>query len=247
MPIVTRGSQFIVVDGDHSSAMGVWQGTMEALHPNQRFGLMWIDAHPDLHTFSTSKTGNIHGMPLAALLNQGDPELSAIYGDGPTLEAENLVMLGLRACDAEEKRLMERLGLKYYDMTSIRQAGSFIQIFHTALADLRRRCDSYGISLDLDAIDPQDAPGVGTPVPNGLSATALCQAMQGLGEDKKFLGIEIAEYNPVLDKNQLTLHCIIELISSLFGAAVKPNRFLGSSRSGISSRSRPMFNSSARR
>ncbi|MEN8180363.1 MAG: arginase family protein, partial [Pseudomonadota bacterium] len=77
-PIVVRGSQFIVIDGDHSSAMGIWQGTMQALHPNQRFGLVWIDAHPDLHTFSTSRTGHVHGMPLAALLNQGDAELSAI-------------------------------------------------------------------------------------------------------------------------------------------------------------------------
>lgn len=247
VPIVTRGSQFVVVDGDHSSALGIWQGTMEALHPNQRFGLLWIDAHPDLHTFSTSPTGNVYGMPLAALLDQGDAGLSAIYGNGPTLDPENLVMLGLRACDMEEMHLMKQLHLKYYDMQAINQAGSFIQTFHTALAYLRTQCDSYGISLDLDAIDPLDAPGVGTPVPNGISASELCQALHGVGQDKKFLGIEIAEYNPLLDQHQLTLHWILELIADLFGEAVKPNRFLGFSSSGISATSRPMLNSSARR
>lgn len=246
-PVVTRGSQFIVIDGDHSSAMGVWQGVMEALHPNQRFGLLWIDAHPDLHTFSTSPSGNVHGMPLAALLNQGDSELSTIYGSGPYLDPENIVMFGIRAFEREEMQLMKQLDIKYYDMESIQQPDSFMQTFQSALTQLKRQCDCFGISLDLDAIDPLEAPGVGTPEPNGLSANALCNALKDIGNDRHFVGIEIAEYNPLLDKNQLTLRCIVELISALFGDAIKPNRFLGSFNSGIRSTSRPIFNSSARR
>jgi len=247
VPIVTRGSRFVAVDGDHSSAMGIWQGAMEALHPNQRFGLLWLDAHPDLHSFTSSRTGNAHGMPLAALLGQGDTQLTQIYGSGPTLDPANLVLLGLRHWEPQEMVLIQRLKLHTYDMRAITRSGSFNRVFQTALEHLRSRCDCYGVSVDLDVIAPRDVPGVGSPVAAGLAAETLIQALRGLSEDRRFLGLEIAEYNPLLDRRQLTLRCILELVSSVFGDAVKPNRFLGSASAGSRSSSRPIPNSAARR
>lgn len=244
VPIVDRRNQFVAIDGDHSSAMGIWQGVIEALHPNLRFGLLWIDAHSDLHDFTCSASGNVHSMPLAALLGQGDQELSTIYGNGPCLEPENLVMLGLRTVDLEERQLMKQMELIHYDMDSVR-IGGFQQVFHKALSQLRKQCDCYGISLDLAAIDPIDGPGVGTLVPDGLSAKDLCQAFKGLREDKNLIGIEIAEYNPLLDRNNQTLQLIVDLLLALFGDAIRAKRLLGFSNAGISISSRPTSSASA--
>ena len=247
VPIAARQNQFLVIGGDHSSAMGVWQGTLEALHPNRRFGLLWIDAHPDLQTFASSPTGNVHDMPLAALLGQGDTQLSRIYGNGPNLDPKNLVILGVRTFKPEEMQLIKHLGVDYYEMASLKQPGSFRRVLHSVLAQMRRQCDCYGISLDLDAIDPLEAPGVGTPEPNGIPANAIRHALKDLGDDAHLVGIEIAEYNPLFDKHQQTLRLIIELVTELFGDAIKPKRLLGLSSTGTRSTSRLMFNSAARR
>lgn len=247
VPIVARGARFIVIGGDHSTAMGVWQSVLQGLHPNQRFGLLWIDAHLDLHNFASSPSGLVHGMPLAALLGVADPPLRRIYGDGPHLEAERLLLFGARSWEPEEQALLQRLGLRSLDMAEIVRRGSVEQAFKEGLTWLRSRCDSFGVSIDLDAIDPLDAPGVGTPVPAGLSGTALCTALRGLAEDPRFLGVEIAEFNPLLDPAQRTLERVLELLEALFGEAIRPNRSLGSFSSGISCSARPSPISWARR
>jgi arginase len=135
-------------------------------------------------------------------------------------------------------QLIKHLGVDYYEMASLKQPGSFKRVLHSVLAQMRRQCDCYGISLDLDAMDPLEAPGVGTPEPH---------ALKDLGDDAHLVGIEIAEYNPLFDKHQQTLRLIIELVTDLFGDAIKPKRLLGLSSTGMRSTSRLMFNSATRR
>jgi arginase len=208
---------FIFMGGDHSCAMGVWGGALKAVKRQRNFGLIWVDAHMDAHTFATSSSGNIHGMPIAALLGKADQRLAAIYGDCPTLDPSRLVLIGIRSYEPAEERLLKSLGVQVYTMERVQQAGGLSLLMRLVIRRMSQRCHHYGLSIDLDGIDPNDAPGVGTPVAGGLSGVALCRALKGLGADPALIGIEISEFNPGQDQNHHTARLVERLIGSIYG------------------------------
>ena len=215
--LVKQQHPFVFMGGDHACAMGVWGGVLSAMQRRRDLGLIWIDAHMDAHTCSTSDSGNIHGMPVAALLGQADARLAHIYGHHPFLDPSRLVLIGVRSYEKAEQQLLKQLGVKVYNMARIRQSGGLAPVLQRVLSSMRRRCSHYGLTIDLDAIDPRDAPGVGVPVAGGLSGATLCRVLKGLGSDPALIGLEIAEFNPLRDKNHRTERLVEELIGSVYG------------------------------
>lgn len=214
---ITTEQPFIFMGGDHSCAMGVWGGALKAVKKPRNFGLIWVDAHMDAHTFATSGSGNIHGMPVAALLGKADQRLAAIYGDCPSLDPSRLVLIGIRSYEPAEERLLKSLGVQIYTMERVKEAGGLSLLMRQIIRRMRQRCHRYGLSIDLDAIDPKHAPGVGTPVAGGLSSIALSRTLRGLGADPKLVGVEISEFNPRQDKNYHTARLVEQLIGSIYG------------------------------
>ncbi|MEH6616501.1 MAG: arginase family protein [Porticoccus sp.] len=227
---------FIFLGGDHSNAMGIWQGAMSALLP-KKLGLIWIDAHMDAHTFVTSPSGNIHGMPIAGLLGQADPKLRAVYGDGPFLTPECLALLGVRSFEKAEHALLQRLNILHIPMVQITTQNNLSDALNKSVKHVLKQASYFAFSIDLDAIDPQDAPAVSMPEPEGISGAALCAALYQFNNDPRCLGLEIAEYSPEFDKKNKTQHLIAGLIGALYGVSRTPNKSFGSAGDGIKSTS----------
>ena len=242
-----RNQPFIFFSGDHSSAMGIWKGVMTAFLPDRRCGLIWIDAHMDAHTFTTSPSGNLHGMPLAALLGENDDKLQRLYREGPTLRPEHVALFGIRSFEAAEKRLLQRLGVRYFVMRELSSAEAFKHHLCQAITLICDSADGYGISIDLDAVDPKDAPAVGSPEPDGIPGRLLCESLAELNGDPRLIGLEIAEFSPIYDRKQRTEQLIAKLVSAIYGDVNKPNRFLGSDTEGINASSSPISSSQAKR
>ena len=201
----------VVVGGDHACAIGTWSGVRAALAPHEKLGLIWIDAHMDSHVPETSPSGALHGMPLACLLGAGAKTLTALAGPFPKLSPEHVCLIGVRSFEAGEKALLERLGVKVFFMDEVQVRG-FDAVWEEALRHVTRNTVGYGISIDLDAMDPRDAPGVGTPVSAGISGEDLVVAVRRAHNDPRLLALEIAEYNPHEDKDSLTLKLLRRLI-----------------------------------
>jgi arginase len=189
----------LVVGGDHSCAIGTWSGVQRWL--GAPLGLIWIDAHMDSHTFATSPSGALHGMPLAWLLGHGDRTLFA--GEVPRLQPQQVCLLGVRSFEEGEAALLQRLGVRVIGMHEIHRRG-LPEVLAEALAIVRDGTAGYGVSIDLDVLDPREEPGVGSPVPDGLHCHALEQALHQLRGDPELLALEIVEYNPHRDREQLT-------------------------------------------
>lgn len=218
--IVARGEPFVVLGGDHSCAIGTWSGVSQARRGAGPLGLIWIDAHMDSHLPETSPSGALHGMPLACLLGRGDPRLTAVGKHGPTLLPENVVLIGVRSFEPDEHLLLRQLGVKVFFMEEVRRRG-LNEVFHQALERVRDRTAGFGISIDIDAIDPKEAPAVSTPVPGGIAKEELTTLLRQLHGETQLMGLEIVEYNPALDKEYLTARLISELLLSVFA----PQRF----------------------
>lgn len=212
---VQQQQAFLVMGGDHSCAMGTWQGVLANMPAGKRFGLLWLDAHLDAHSFVTSPSGNVHGMPVAALLGKGDPLLQQIYGATDYLSAGELVLLAARSYEQDEKQLLNTAGIRVIDKHDCQQAGGFSSQFEQAVEHLLQHCDYLGISVDLDVIDPRDAHAVATPVADGIRANELIAAFAYVDVGKRLLGVEIAEYIPALDTAQKTQTSILGLCSAL--------------------------------
>lgn len=207
---------FALIGGDHSSGVGTWSGVKSALPGNAALGLIWIDAHLDAHTPETSETGNIHGMPVASLLGYGPHELTNLFSKDPKIKAENLCMIGIRSFERGEQELITSLGVKVYYMDEIRQRGINV-VLQEAIKRVSANTVGYGLSIDLDGIDPKEAPGVGSPAPNGISGLEFCQALVShVRHDQHLLGIEIAEFNPHRDIDNRTYKMIQQLLRSIF-------------------------------
>jgi arginase len=196
---VTRGRRFVVFGGDHSCAIGTWSGAHNGLPVDARLGLVWFDAHMDAHTPATTPSGRLHGMPLAVLMGHGPEELTRIARRGPALEPRNLCLVGVRSYEAGEAALLEKLGVRVFMMDEVRKRG-LEPVTEEALSIARRGVDGIGISVDLDVLDPAEAPGVGSRVAGGLTGTELARALKLLHGAPDLLGIELAEYNPLLDR-----------------------------------------------
>jgi len=203
----------LVVGGDHSCAIGTWSGVGKAIAGKGELGLLWIDAHMDSHTPATTPSGAIHGMPLACLLGHGERELTGIGLPSPTLLPGNVCLLGVRSYEAGEAALLEALGVRVYGMAEIRERG-FAEVFNEALEHVQRNTCGFGISLDLDALDPSEEAGVGSPEPGGIYKHEMARAFRKLHHNPHFLAMEIVEYNPYLDSSFITAQAACELFAA---------------------------------
>ena len=211
----------LVLGGDHSIAAGSISGVSEFYRrSNQKIGLLWIDAHSDINTPETSPSGNVHGMPLAALLGLGPEPLTHIFGYAPKIAPENTVLIGVRDIDATERENIRRAGItEVYTMRDIDERG-MRTIMEEALRAAGRGTAGYHVSLDMDWIDPEDAPGVGTPVRGGATYREAHLAMEIIADHGRMLSFEIVEVNPVIDEHNRTADLAVELISSAFGKKI---------------------------
>jgi ornithine--oxo-acid transaminase len=199
----------VVIGGDHAIAAGTWRGVGRAL--GEPPGLLWIDAHLDAHTPATSPSGNPHGMPLAALFGRGEPGMTAI--PGPALDPERVAVFAARDWEAPERALLDELGVAVFDQAAIDRHG-----LDAALARAMTvvgRGGVFGITVDLDAFDPADAPGVACPTPGGPPAGELLSALRRLACRPDCIAIEIAEYHPGRDVAEQTGRLVGELLESL--------------------------------
>jgi arginase len=222
--LVRQQQPFLVFGGDHSCAMGVWPGVMRALPSQSKLGLIWIDAHMDAHTFKTSPSGNIHGMPVAALLGQGDRQLRQIYDGGSYLEPSCMALIGVRSFEPAEQELLEKLGVRVITMPEVITQASLSAALKESVSYLSQQADYFGLSIDLDAVDPRFAPAVGVPEPGGIHGRALCFAIAGIAHTPNLVGMEIAEFCPRYDSEKKTVRLIGGLITALYGDMREPYR-----------------------
>jgi len=211
--VMEEGRFPLVLGGDHSIAIGTIAGVAKSV---QNLGVIWFDAHGDLNTGETSPSGNIHGMPLAASLGFGHERLVQIAGYAPKVKPENVVIIGARDLDSGERALIKKLGIKVYTMHEIDRLG-MTRVMEEAIDHVSRGTDGVHLSLDLDGLDPHDAPGVGTPVIGGISYREGHLAMEMLAEADILISAEFVEVNPILDRQNMTARVAVALMSSAFG------------------------------
>jgi arginase len=204
---------FIVIGGDHSCAIGTWSGISEAMRPKGPIGLIWFDAHMDSHTPQTSESGNIHGMPLAALMGFGDERLTQILSKHPKINPAHVVLIGIRSFEKEEAALLKKLGVSIYFIDEVRKGG-LKRILNEAIDYLRSKTVGFGVSFDLDSIDPQYAMGVGTPVDIGIDLNELIDTLD-LFQKFPPIAFEIVEYNPYLDTDFATVKIIGNILQKI--------------------------------
>ncbi len=204
----------IFLGGDHSLAAG----TVGGVSAGGPVGLLWIDAHADANTPESSPSGNIHGMPLAALLGLGAPALVDVGRSGPKLTFDRVALLGLRDVDPGERALLRDNGVAAYTMTDVDEHGAG-EIARRALVHLAD-VDRLHVSLDMDVLDPREAPGVGTPVPGGLTYREAHLVMEVMSRDGRVASADVVEVNPILDEHNRTAEMAVELIASLLGKSI---------------------------
>lgn len=214
--LTTRNTSFAVIGGDHTSAIGTWSGASSALEDKGALGLIWIDAHMDSHTPATTPSQNIHGMPLAVLLGEGEHDLTHLLNKAPKLSPSDICLVGVRSFEPEEEALLERLNVRIFYMDEVKERGLDV-VMQDALELVSKNTAGFGISLDLDGIDPLEAPGVGSPVNDGLKASELLRTFKGLANNKHFIGIDITEFNPHLDQDNKTEKIIVSVLQNIFG------------------------------
>ncbi len=210
-----KQEHFIFVGGDHSISIGTVSGMVDEEEP---MGLIWIDAHGDFNTPRTSPSGNVHGMPVAALLGMGPDILSRIGDKYPKLKPEQVVMIGIRDLDDAERRNLKTAGIKVYTMRDIDEHG-IASITRQALVHLSKY-KTLHVSFDLDSLEPEIAPGVGTPVPGGLTYREAYLLMEILADSQKVRSLDIVEINTILDERNATAEIAVELAASLFGQTI---------------------------
>ncbi|MEL5988679.1 arginase [Kurthia gibsonii] len=207
----------LVLGGDHSIAIGTLAGLAQHY---KNLGVIWYDAHADMNTAETSPSGNIHGMPLAVAMELGHEKLTHIGGEQPKIDPKNLVIIGARSVDEGERELIKEKGIKVYSMHEIDRLG-MAAVMEDALAYLRsREIDGLHLSLDLDGLDPMYTPGVGTPVPGGITYRESHLAMEMLQESNLLTSAEFVEVNPVLDTKNATANVAVGLMGSLLGESL---------------------------
>ena len=218
--ILTAGNLPLVLGGDHSIAMGSFGGAgCYYKERGETLGLIWFDAHADMNTPETTPTGNIHGMPLAALLGYGAPELTHVAGFSPKLDPKLCAHVGARDIDPGERELINQLGMRFFTMREIDERG-MSACMDEALAIAARGSAGYAVTFDVDALDPGDAPGSGTLVRGGLTYREAHLGMEKIAEAGGMRMLEIVEINTALDVNNKTAELGVELILSALGKTI---------------------------
>lgn len=217
--ILEAGDFPLVLGGDHSIAIGTIAGVSNhCKRNNKKLGVIWVDAHGDMNTDETSPSGNIHGMPLAASIGLGAIELTSVGGDFQKVDPKNVVMIAIRDLDTGEKLAIKKNGMNIFTMEDIDKHGMAV-IITKALHKLKD-CDFVHVSFDLDAMDPKECPGVGTPVKGGLDYREAHLIMETLSENNRMHSLEIVEANPILDNRNQSAEFAVELMQSGFGKKI---------------------------
>jgi arginase len=213
---IAAGRLPVVIGGDHASAIGTWGGVARGLATSGRaaapIGLIWFDAHLDAHTVETSPSLNPHGMSAAVLLGHGEEQFLSI--GGKVLRPENLCYIGARSYEGGEIALLRRLGVRIFKMDTVRRRG-LNAVLADALTIATAGTAGFGLTIDLDGFEPEDAPGIGLKTENGLRRDEMLHALAGLGCRRDLAAIEIVEYIPELDEDRRTAHLVRDLLTAL--------------------------------
>ena len=210
---VEKGHFPLILGGDHSLSIGSIAGISKHY---ENLGVIWYDAHGDLNTLESSPSGNIHGMPLRALIGEGDEALTNIGGYKNKVKPENVVLIGMRDLDEGEKKYIKEAGILTYTMADIDRLGMG-QVISETIEYLKDKTDGIHLSLDVDALDPVETPGTGTIVPGGATYRESHLAMEMLHESKLIVSADLVEVNPLIDEYNKTARLAIGLMGSFFG------------------------------
>jgi arginase len=210
----------LVLGGDHSIAVGSISGVAAQFRKDKKqIGCIWLDAHSDMNTPETSPSGNVHGMPLAGIMGYGVPELQDLFDYKPKIEPQNVVLVGVRDLDTAEKKFIKKLGVRTFTMRDIDERG-MREVMADALKYAMDDTDGIAVSLDMDFVDPSDAPGVGTPVRGGVTYREAHLAMEMIADSEAMASMEIVEINPVIDEHNRTALLGVELVLSGLGKKI---------------------------
>ena len=210
----------LVLGGDHSIAAGTMAGVAGHFRKQEkRIGFIWLDAHGDMNTPDTSPSGNVHGMPLAAVIGYGAPELTELGGFKPKVEPRNVAMVGIRELDSKERRLVKESGVHVFTMRDVDERG-MREVMAEALRFASDETSGIAVSLDMDFVDPSDAPGVGTPVRGGVTYREAHLALEMIADSRAMVSFELVEINPVIDVQNKTASLGVELVCSALGKKI---------------------------
>jgi arginase len=210
----------LVLGGDHSIAAGVAAGVANYFRRDKKqIGYLWLDAHGDMNTPETSPSGNVHGMPLAAIMGYGATELVDLLGFQPKAEPGNIVIVGARDLDAQERKIVKKSGVHVFTMRDIDERG-LRDVMSEALKYAMDDTAGIAVSLDMDFVDPADAPGVGTPVRGGVTYREAHLAMEMIADTESMVSLEVVEINPILDEHNRTALLGVELVLSGLGQKI---------------------------
>jgi arginase len=210
----------LVLGGDHSIAVGTVSGVAKHVRKRDKtVGLIWIDAHPDMNTPGSSPSGNVHGMPLACIIGHGPRAMTHIYEFAPKVEPKNVALVGIRDVDALEKPAVKESGVRAFTMRDIDERGLRL-VMEEAIQIATSGTAGFHLSLDMDAVDPQFAPGVGTPVRGGVTYREAHLAMEVICDSRKMVSMEVVEVNPVIDEVNRTAELAVELVLSAMGKRI---------------------------
>ena len=217
---LTEGFLPLVLGGDHSIAAGVAAGVAAHYRKDKKqIGYLWLDAHGDMNTPESSPSGNVHGMPLASIMGYGPPELTELLGFKPKAEPANIVIVGARDLDAQERKIVKKSGIHVFTMRDIDERG-MREVMSDALKYAMDDTAGIAVSLDMDFVDPSDAPGVGTPVRGGVTYREAHLAMEMIADTEAMLSLEVVEINPIIDEHNRTALLGVELVLSALGKKI---------------------------
>jgi len=215
-----EGFMPLVLGGDHSIAAGAISGVASHFRKEKKeVGYIWLDAHGDMNTPESSPSGNVHGMPLASIMGYGPPELTELMGFKPKVAPQNIVLVGVRDLDSQEKKLVKKSGVHVFTMRDIDERG-MREVMSDALKYAMDDTAGIAVSLDMDFVDPSDAPGVGTPVRGGVTYREAHLAMEMIADSEAMVSLEIVEINPVIDEHNRTALLGVELALSGLGKKI---------------------------
>lgn len=210
---VRAGDLPVVIGGDHSCAIGTWSGASLANAANGPMGLIWIDAHMDSHTPADSESGAVHGMPLACLLGDGPRELTLTRDPCTRISPKHICLVGVRSFESAEQWRLARLGVRVFMMAEV-QARGLRAVLNEAYEIVSQGTNSYGLSIDIDAVDPTDAPGTGHREPGGIAAKELIEVVRALVARSRPLAIEVVEFDPNRDENGRTAALVMDIVEA---------------------------------